>query len=274
MTRLKLRSYCNESSTGRLSTLLWDNLDVKQASIVHTHHSSPPLPPLFLNGIKVPNSHDTQRRPKQQRPIKENHTPIIPQHTFPQNCPTDRTPKQRAHAPHEIDEPVDTGISTHAEHLGDRGREESIIATGKDAVEDDEQQPERAVSVHGAAEPQAAHRRRAADDGEDERVLPPDAVACPAGQDAAGGVDAVVDGQQDGAEAGAVAQDGTEFGQEGQRDQVAAGLQEGRDGGQDESGFQRDGAVDAGEAAAGEAGGGDGQGDGEGYQEVEDAEEA
>lgn len=59
--------------------------------------------------------------------------------------------------------------------------------------------------MEGAGEPEGADGQRASDDGEDQSVLPAELVARYAGQDAAGGVDAVVDGQQDGAESGGVA---------------------------------------------------------------------
>ena len=128
--------------------------------------------------------------------------------------------------------------------------------------------------MQGAAEPEAAHRSRAADDSQDQRILATDAVASPAGQDAAGAIDAVIDGQQHGGETGTVAQHRAELGQEGERDEVAASLEEGGDSGEEEGWFARDGAVEVGEAAGGEAGRGDGQRDGQRDDEVEEAEEA
>ena len=116
-----------------------------------------------------------------------------------------------------------------AKDLGDERREQRIVPAGREAVERDKSQPEREGGRRGvckdAGDPEGEDAGRGEEERQDKRVLPAEAVAGVARQDARHGVDGVAGGEEVGAFGGSEADDYGVGGNEGEGELGASRLE-------------------------------------------------
>jgi len=183
--------------------------------------SSNPLPSLPLP-ISPPYANTKHGRTHQECAIPIRNTSIRSRPLFrtPKQLTANRAPKHSAQPPGEKDKCIHSSILADAEDLGDEGREQRIVSTGRDTVEHDESQPEgeggRRGGCQDAREPEGKDAGCGEEERQDERVLPAEAVASVARQDATHGVDGVACGKEIGAFGGGEAEADRVRGNEGE----------------------------------------------------------
>lgn len=150
--------------------------------------SSNPLPSLPLS-ISPPYPNTTRRRAHQECsiPIRNTGVRLTSLLRTPEQLPSNRTPKNSAQSPYEKYKRIHSGILPDAKHLGDERRKQRIVPAGRETVEHDESQPEREGGRCGyedAGEPEGEDAGCGEEERQDKRVLPTEAVAGVASQDA------------------------------------------------------------------------------------------
>lgn len=183
-------------------------------------HSSNPLPPLALS-ICPPYPNTTHCRAHQECPIPIRDTSIrsCALVRAPKQLPTNRTPKHSPQTPYEEDKRIHSSILPDAEDLGDECWEQRIEPAARETVEHDESHPERDGGRSGyqdTGEPEGKDAGCGEEERQDKRVLPAEAVAGVAGQDARHGVNGVGSSEEVGALRGGAAKDYGIGGNEGE----------------------------------------------------------
>jgi len=184
--------------------------------------------------MSPPYPNTTHRRAHQECSIPIRNTSIRSTSLLrtPKQLPSNRTPKNSAQAPHEKDKRIHSSILPDAKDLGDERRKQRIVPAGRETVERDESQPERERGRGGyedAGEPEGEDAGCGEEERQDKRVLPTEAVAGVAGQDARHGVDGVAGGEKVATFGGGEAEDYGVGGNEGEGE-LGAGRLEGVEG--------------------------------------------